>query len=65
MLYTFVRFRNAAEIAWITTRLYDSREEGDVITEARLYHTVCNTYWQSLYKLTTAPPLLYAYVGYA
>jgi hypothetical protein len=40
MLYTFVRFRHAADIAWLTMRLYDSREEGDLITEARIYHTL-------------------------
>ena len=40
MLYTFVRFRHAADIAWLTMRLYDSREEGDLITEARIGYTL-------------------------
>ena len=40
MLYTFIRFRHAADIAWLTMRLYDSREPDDLITEARIGFTL-------------------------
>jgi hypothetical protein len=39
VLYAFVRFRHAADIAWLAMRVYDQREPGDVITEARIGYT--------------------------
>ena len=32
MLYAFIRFRHAADIAWLAMRLYDQREPGDLTT---------------------------------
>ena len=39
MLFSFMKFRHAADIAWFAMRLYDQREPGDHTTEARIGYT--------------------------
>ena len=60
MLYSFLRFRHAADIAWLAMRLYDSREPGDLTTEARIGYTIeAVLYFQHLNGgITIGPDLI-------
>jgi hypothetical protein len=60
MLYAFVRFRHAADIAWLAMRLYDSRDPGDFTTDARIGFTLeAVLYFQHLNGgITIGPDLI-------